>query len=787
MSQRTPTEPKTPPKQAGELQKIQTTPNSYHSNSYIIEGTAAPLYVPDVERHLKEDVQKSLVVPIESFIKVVLDMHNDGWVPKYLSQRQQKIIEGVFAELVSTATDPGKEEELYPSIVNLCNGAGNQQAIKNNDKKLFYVQDPCIVRGYMINLKPDLSAIYRRLLSGEKNLKETEPKNRIAENMVFGLMLLFFEIKKENGSALGYGPKREQKSIPDKVEPTKSSTSGSRREQKSAVLEQQPEATRQVSGPSASDRVTRSMTRSRSEIDSPDPAGGPDEPEEPDPAVEELMLSKKRRDLTLQCARYGKALLSTGLVRSHGLGMAMDAGTNRILFQLQYYDHSLLLRSKPIDLKIPQLKNLFIAIISRVLALSQEELGILPQFNPNFFAERKIQTMGKRKGRVASGKKKNVAGKGKGRSVEEAPNPKTLEGTQFSLIFNGDIQRDFIVERLIYKADGILGRGSTILLATCEEDGGGDWTGKQFAVKLSFPAETRQPEHVLVNHALDLATNGHKWALLHLPHIYDCLTIPFAEGTVQYRLKQAIPDYEERVLRIMVSEPLYSLNKLKSAEEAAQVFYDILHIHHWLYEDAKIFHRDLSMGNIMFRRQNGKVYGVLNDFDLSSSLPLKGQPSSNWRTGTRPYMAYDLLNPKWYDADRGPLYRHDLESLFFIMVILSCHYGSPSQPLAFKKRPFNAWFSADDFTVSKEKLHFLTENGPLPIQEYFESFRTWLEPIRDCFGVGYALRSALRSRESNAEEQETLLGNVTYAKMDEIMCSFGGRKLEKRSPFVVGQ
>ncbi|KAF5353169.1 hypothetical protein D9757_012645 [Collybiopsis confluens] len=262
--------------------------------------------------------------------------------------------------------------------------------------------------------------------------------------------------------------------------------------------------------------------------------------------------------------------------------------------------------------------------------------------------------MGEGKGPVvASGKKTDIAGKGKGKSVEEAPNPKTLEGTQFSLVFNGHVQRDFIVERLIYKADGILGRGSTVLLATCTEDGGGDWTGKQFAVKLSFPARTRQPEHILIERALDLATNGHQWALLHLPHIYDCPAIPFTEGTVQYRLKQVIPDDEERVLRIMVSEPLYSLDELKSAEEAAQVFYDILHIHHWLYEDAKIFHCDLSMGNIMFRRQNGKVYGVLNDFDLSSSLPLKGQPSSNWRTGTRPYMAYDLLNPKWHDADRG--------------------------------------------------------------------------------------------------------------------------------------
>ncbi|KAF5370534.1 hypothetical protein D9757_010129 [Collybiopsis confluens] len=114
------------------------------------------------------------------------------------------------------------------------------------------------------------------------------------------------------------------------------------------------------------------------------------------------------------------------------------------------------------------------------------------------------------------------------------------------------------------------------------------------------------------------------------------------------------------------------------------------------------------MGNIMFRRVGGKVYGVLNDFDLSSFLPLRDEPSSKWRTGTRPYMSRDLLTKGWCE---GPLYRHDLESLFYIMLILCCHYKSPDKALPFKDWPYKMWFTSDDATVAEKKESTATLSG----------------------------------------------------------------------------
>ncbi len=47
--------------------------------------------------------------------------------------------------------------------------------------------------------------------------------------------------------------------------------------------------------------------------------------------------------------------------------------------------------------------------------------------------------------------------------------------------------------------------------------------------------------------------------------------------------------------------------------------------HHWLYENPKILHRDMSLYNMMYRKRSNskgkiRILGVLNDFDLSSSL-----------------------------------------------------------------------------------------------------------------------------------------------------------------------
>ncbi len=77
------------------------------------------------------------------------------------------------------------------------------------------------------------------------------------------------------------------------------------------------------------------------------------------------------------------------------------------------------------------------------------------------------------------------------------------------------------------------------------------------------------------------------------------------------------------------------------------------------------------MANIMYRVDSaGNIFGVLNDFGLSSLIPIE-EATSLRRTGTPPYMAFDLLKE---EKDSGPhLYRHDLEALFYVMLMICCH------------------------------------------------------------------------------------------------------------------
>ncbi|KAK0447854.1 uncharacterized protein EV420DRAFT_1275971, partial [Desarmillaria tabescens] len=88
-----------------------------------------------------------------------------------------------------------------------------------------------------------------------------------------------------------------------------------------------------------------------------------------------------------------------------------------------------------------------------------------------------------------------------------------------------------------------------------------------------------------------------------------------------------------------------------------------------------IIHRDTSKSNIMWRRTiDGHLRGVLNDFDFSSFRD--DTASLLQRVSTRPYMVY-LLFENEYVEDPPPtkhLYRHDVESIFYVILLLCCHY-----------------------------------------------------------------------------------------------------------------
>ena len=164
--------------------------------------------------------------------------------------------------------------------------------------------------------------------------------------------------------------------------------------------------------------------------------------------------------------------------------------------------------------------------------------------------------------------------------------------------------------------------------------------------------------------------------------------------------------------------------------------------HRWAWDEAGVLHRDVSITNIMFYRTLEGIIGVLCDWDLSdtkeaigeekplavdegsyeaiddtinyereeskdvSEQPAKDDDSkkgkARYRTGTGPFMALDLLAP-------GPapvhLYRHDLESFFWVLVYFVATHDPEQHTLG----RINQWVDSNLQIVRHHKTQFLTD------------------------------------------------------------------------------
>ena len=178
-------------------------------------------------------------------------------------------------------------------------------------------------------------------------------------------------------------------------------------------------------------------------------------------------------------------------------------------------------------------------------------------------------------------------------------------------------------------------------------------------------------------------------------------------------------------------------------------------VHQWLYKYAGIIHRDLSPNNIMWRfikekntqgSMEQRVYGVLADYDLSSftaTMNSDYKKTSQQRTGTPPYMAQELLK----GTSSLHLCRHDLESLFYIMLLTASRHmiGTPEgedKPRVILRKflalPFENWFNETCYhTLGSLKGTFFSDMQLITLSQDFEDFLPWLEDLQQCFSTGF--------------------------------------------------
>ncbi|KAJ4467704.1 hypothetical protein C8J55DRAFT_525635 [Lentinula edodes] len=307
--------------------------------------------------------------------------------------------------------------------------------------------------------------------------------------------------------------------------------------------------------------------------------------------------------------------------------------------------------------------------------------------------------------------------------------------------------------------------------------------------------KTRASEKTFMDECKEKATGEHAWVLNHLPEIYYSFDIEFSAESPQAQLKETYVDESEmRVVRGIILEELHPLSTLETERECAQVFYDIVQCHHWAWKYPRILHCDISIGNIMVREKNGQKYGVLNDWDLASWLSTQNEVStSKFRTGTKPYMAHEQHSSKWQGPHR---FRHDLESVFYVILLLVSLYSSPTEKVRFPSTGddrYEKWHKQDDGVLLGQKGNIVRAGDwqPFP-QPFFSGFTLWLAALqknlrRGIFNLenhkhavlaaSQPLKPGRRPPQVPFFDEDTLGGYFSYKKVVMIMHQFNQEKL----------
>ncbi|KAJ7201184.1 hypothetical protein B0H12DRAFT_1244298 [Mycena haematopus] len=287
--------------------------------------------------------------------------------------------------------------------------------------------------------------------------------------------------------------------------------------------------------------------------------------------------------------------------------------------------------------------------------------------------------------------------------------------------------------------------------------------GKTVVVKSGWIPTTRANEAEIVKSARHRA-QGNEHVLRHLPEIFHEQSFEELTPACQRDLLRHPPlgIYEEQVFRLIVLAELRPITELYDPNKLAKIFRQIFNCYRWLHEEAKIIHRDISITNLMYREIGGEVYGVLNDFDLALRLGDTKLFTSKQRTGTKPYMATDLL----VDSPPTHFYRHDLESFLYVLVFLTCKI---------KESDLAEWQDLGMDQLKQAKIAAIAQKG---FRHGFEAFRLWIQNFTELFAAGMKSRRLHNYAVAEAEEtgrpspdfdEKTLGGAVDFDKFAAIL------------------
>ncbi|KAF8522483.1 hypothetical protein BU17DRAFT_87118 [Hysterangium stoloniferum] len=440
----------------------------------------------------------------------------------------------------------------------------------------------------------------------------------------------------------------------------------------------------------------------------------------------------------LQCASYALEMFSNGNLLNHIISSLITD----FKIQLLYYDHALNARSQALDFITDRTK--FVGMLIGYSRLDRRGRGLATEVTPEFISPLL-----------------------EGDRLARRPFTRLFVGQKIQLADRGTVT----LQATIFRQHALIGRGTSVFRVDVS------WMSSVAVLKVSWPSQKRTPESVYINHAHRIASSDseHKWVRKHLPIILYFGSFPPDEKDAHYRmvifLNSKEPNkYELRELRVLLQTELFPITELKDARQVKDVFHQILKCHRWLYTEPKILHRDIRLGNLMFRREKDEIFGVLNDFNMACYVDgTENHPELKQQTGTRPFMSIDLMDPS---SPVKHLYRHDLELIFYVSMFFTARYQNGTE---IHNPPLEEWFTLGGNSLRAKKVLFISASLPT-LTPQFTSLKWHLVSMcqailrghTDCADHEHGIEKLQAGLPVPSFDHETLNGHLTFQVFDDI-------------------
>ncbi|KAH9448198.1 hypothetical protein Pst134EB_022184 [Puccinia striiformis f. sp. tritici] len=348
------------------------------------------------------------------------------------------------------------------------------------------------------------------------------------------------------------------------------------------------------------------------------------------------------RDANLCLARYVNQVFVAQPTRSYVIGLTF-CGSSMRLWQ---FDRSGAIGSESLDIKKDEDNfSKFLAIILFLLTSNKQVLG----FDPSFI---------------------DIPGQA---STDTGESQMIQIGTEPN-------RQELIIDRLLFRAQSICGRGTTCWQAHLS----GDELTK-FVVKDSWQPDHREVEGDMLREVTEknirhMARYHHHEQVKVAEQIVDVESyvragIAFTNGEKFRTTDQSVNsthsyDFTNRFHRRLILKDVgESIRTVDSPVRLLEALEGCIKGHQELL-GLGYLHRDISLANLMINTQNDpERKSFLIDLDVAIRYPSPNDQARATRTGTKVFMSINLLAGK--DAHN---FVDDLESFFWVLIWICIHY-----------------------------------------------------------------------------------------------------------------